>query len=240
MHKAPAEADALAEALKRALADVTAVDIAVAPTFLAIPAVAARLRHSNIGVACQNVAVEIQGAYTGEVSAEMLKTAGVQYAIVGHSERRQLFGDTDAIVGKKVQACFRAGLAAILCVGETLPEREAGQEETVVARQLEAGLAGLSADQVGTVTIAYEPFWAIGTGKVASPAQANDVHAFIRGWLGRYPSFVARNVRIQYGGSVKGSNAAGLLSQPEIDGALVGGAALSVEDFVAIVKAAAG
>ncbi len=240
MHKAPAEADALAEALKRALADVTAVDIAVAPTFLAIPAVAARLRHSNIGVACQNVAVEIQGAYTGEVSAEMLKTAGVQYAIVGHSERRQLFGDTDAIVGKKVQACFRAGLAAILCVGETLPEREAGQEETVVARQLEAGLAGLSADQVGTVTIAYEPVWAIGTGKVASPAQANDVHAFIRGWLGRYPSFVARNVRIQYGGSVKGSNAAGLLSQPEIDGALVGGAALSVEDFVAIVKAAAG
>ena len=123
LHKAPAEADALAEALKRALADVSSVDIAVAPTFLAIPAVVARLRHSNIGVASQNVAVEQQGAFTGEVSAEMLKAAGVQYAIVGHSERRQLFGDTDAIVGKKVQACFRAGLLPILCVGETLPER---------------------------------------------------------------------------------------------------------------------
>lgn len=238
MHKAPGEADALASALKRALADVTSVDIAVAPTFLAVPAVAARLRHSNVSVACQDVAVEAQGAFTGSVSAEMLKSEGVQYAIVGHSERRQLFGDTDAIVGKKVQACFRAGLAPILCVGETLPEREAGAEEKVVARQLETGLAGLSAEQVGTVTIAYEPVWAIGTGKVATPAQANDVHAFIRGWLGKYPSFVARNVRIQYGGSVKGSNAAGLLSQPEIDGALVGGAALNVEDFVAIVKAA--
>ena len=238
MHKAPGEADALAEQLKRALADVTAVDIAVAPTFLAIPAVVGRLRHSNIGVASQNVAVETQGAFTGEVSAEMLKAAGVQYAVVGHSERRQLFGDTDAVVARKVHACFRAGLSPILCVGETLPEREAGQEESVCARQLEVALAGLSADQVGTVTIAYEPVWAIGTGKVASPTQANDVHAFIRSWLARYPAFVARSVRIQYGGSVKGSNAAGLLSQPEIDGALVGGAALSVEDFVAIVKAA--
>ncbi len=238
LHKAPGEADALAEQLKRTLADVTSVDIAVAPTFLAIPAVVARLRHSNIGVASQNVAIEAQGAFTGEVSAEMLKNAGVQYAIVGHSERRQIFGETDAIVNRKVQACFRAGLSPILCVGETLPERDAGQEEAVVGRQLEAGLAGLSADQVGTVTIAYEPVWAIGTGKVATPAQANDVHAFIRGWLGRYPSFVPRSVRIQYGGSVKGSNAAGLLTQPEIDGALVGGAALSVEDFVAIVKAA--
>jgi triosephosphate isomerase len=238
MHKAPVEADALAESLKRALSEMTAADIAVAPTFLAIPAVVARLRHSNIGVASQNVAVEAQGAFTGEISAEMLKAAGVQYAIVGHSERRQLFGDTDAVVSKKVQACFRAGISAILCVGETLPEREAGQVEDVVARQLSAGLADLSADQVSTVTIAYEPVWAIGTGKVATPTQANDVHAYIRSWLGRYPSFVARNVRIQYGGSVKGSNAAGLLSQPEIDGALVGGAALSVEDFTAIVKAA--
>ncbi len=238
MHKAPAEADALAEQLKRALADVTAVDIAVAPTFLSLPAVIARLRHSNIGVASQNVAVEAQGAFTGEVSAEMIKVAGAQYAIVGHSERRQVFGETDAVVARKVQACFRAGLAPILCVGETLPEREAGQEEAVVGRQLDVALAGLSADQVGALTIAYEPVWAIGTGKVASPAQANDVHAFIRGWLGRYPAFVARNVRIQYGGSVKGSNAAGLLAQPEIDGALVGGAALTVDEFVAIVQAA--
>ena len=237
MHKAPAEADALAEALKRALADVTAVDIAVAPTFLAIPAVAARLRHSNIGVACQNVAVEIQGAYTGEVSAEMLKTAGVQYAIVGHSERRQLFGDTDAIVGKKVQACFRAGLAAILCVGETLPEREAGQEETVVARQLEAGLAGLSADQVGTVTIAYEPVWAIGSGKAATPEQAEQVAAQLRLVLREaLGDDVADKTRILYGGSVKSSNIAAYMREPNVDGALVGGASLDVAEFGNIVR----
>ena len=143
------------------------------------------------------------------------------------------------MVQKKVAACFRSGLLPILCIGETLPEREAGQEETVVARQLDVALKGLPADQVAAVTIAYEPVWAIGTGKVATPQQAQDMHAFIRGWLGtHYPAFVARTVRILYGGSVKASNAAGLLETPDIDGALVGGAALDAAEFLAIVAAA--
>jgi triosephosphate isomerase len=239
MNKAPAEADALAEALKRALVGQSSVDVAVAPTFLAIPTVVARLKHSGIHVAAQDVHAEASGAFTGAVAGEMLRSAGVTYAIVGHSERRQVFGETDADVAKKVQACFRSGLLPILCVGETLKEREAGQEFPVVARQLHAALAGLHADQLPSVTIAYEPVWAIGTGKVATPAQAQEMHAFIRGYLTeKYPAFVPRSVRVLYGGSVKGSNAAGLLSQPDIDGALVGGAALSAEDFVAIVQAA--
>jgi triosephosphate isomerase len=239
MHKAPAEADALGDALKRALGGQTAVDVAVAPTFLALPAVAARLKHSGVHVAAQNLHSEAQGAYTGEVSGEMLRTLGVTWCIVGHSERRQLFGDTDAIVQKKVGACFRSGLLPILCVGETLEERDAGQEQQMVERQLAAALQGLVADQLPSVTLAYEPVWAIGTGRNATPAQAQEMHAFIRAWLtANYPPFVPRAVRIQYGGSVKASNAAGLLSQPDIDGALVGGAALVAEEFVGIVKAA--
>ena len=169
----------------------------------------------------------------------MLRQAGVTYCIVGHSERRALFGDTDAVVEKKVHACFRAGLLPIVCVGETLDERESGQAEAVVRRQLAAALGKLTADQLPSVTLAYEPVWAIGTGRTASPAQAQEMHATIREWLAeRYPPFVPRGMRILYGGSVKGSNAAGLLSQPDIDGALVGGAALVSEDFLAIVAAA--
>jgi triosephosphate isomerase len=239
MHKTPAEADALAEALKRVLVEEAVVDVAVAPPFLAIPAVVARLKHSGVGVAAQDLHEAPSGAFTGCVSGEMLRSVGVAWALVGHSERRQIFGETDAVVARKVQACFRSGLLPILCVGETLPEREAGNEEAVVARQLEAALAGLHADQLPSVTIAYEPVWAIGTGKVATPAQAQDMHAFIRGWLAsRYPAFVPRGVRILYGGSVKGANAAGLLGQADIDGALVGGASLDAADFLAIVAAA--
>ncbi len=239
MHKTPAEADALAEALKRVLVEEAVVDVAVAPPFLAIPAVVARLKHSGVGVAAQDLHEAPSGAFTGCVSGEMLRSVGVTWALVGHSERRQIFGETDAVVARKVQACFRSGLLPILCVGETLPEREAGNEEAVVARQLEAALAGLHADQLPSVTIAYEPVWAIGTGKVATPAQAQDMHAFIRGWLAsRYPAFVPRGVRILYGGSVKGANAAGLLGQADIDGALVGGASLDAADFLAIVAAA--
>ncbi len=239
MHKTPAEADALAEALKRVLVEEAAVDVAVAPPSLAIPAVVARLKHSGVGVAAQDLHEAASGAYTGCVSGEMLRSVGVTWALVGHSERRQLFGETDAVVAKKVQACFRSGLLPILCVGETLPEREAGNEEAVVARQLDVALAGLHADQLPGVTIAYEPVWAIGTGKVATPAQAQDMHAFIRGWLAsRYPAFVPRGVRILYGGSVKGANAAGLLGQADIDGALVGGASLDAAEFLAIVAAA--
>ncbi len=239
MHKTPAEADALAEALKRALVGQAQVDVAVAPTFLALPAVVARLKHSGVHVAAQNLHPEPSGAFTGEISGEMLRAVGVSYCIVGHSERRQLFGDTDAFVEKKVQACFRAGLLPILCVGETLAEREAGQAETVVRRQLAAALGKLQPDQMPSVTIAYEPVWAIGTGKVATPGQAQEMHATIREWLAeRYPPFVPRGMRILYGGSVKGSNAAGLLSQPDIDGALVGGASLVVDEFLAIVAGA--
>ena len=241
MYKTPTEGDTLAEALKRALAGQSQVDVAVAPTFLAIPAVAARLKHSGIQVAAQNLHPEQAGAFTGEISGEMLRSIGVAYCIVGHSERRQMFGDTDAFVQKKVQACFRSGLLPILCVGETLAERESGQAESVVARQLGAALAGLSPDQLPSVTIAYEPVWAIGTGKVATPQQAQDMHAEIRGWLAqRYPAFVPRTTRILYGGSVKGANAAGLLGQPDIDGALVGGASLVAEEFLAIIAGAKG
>lgn len=240
MHKNPAEADSLADALKRALGGrEAAVDVGVAPPFLAIPAVGARLKHTGIQLCAQNVHPEAQGAYTGEVSPEMLRAAQVAYVIVGHSERRQIFGETDAFVEKKVHACFRAGLLPILCVGETLAQRDAGEEKAVVLGQLEAALGRLQADQVPAVTIAYEPVWAIGTGRNATPGQAQDMHATIRGWLEeRFPPFVARSTRIQYGGSVKGSNAGDLLAMPDIDGALVGGASLQVEDFVKIVEAA--
>lgn len=239
MYKTPSEADALAEALKRALVQQSAVDVAVAPTFLALPTVAARLRQSGVHVAAQNLHPEPHGAFTGEVSGEMLRSIGVAYCIVGHSERRQFFGEDDALVSRKVHACFRAGLLPILCVGELLPERDAGHAETVVERQLSVGLSGLHADQLPSVTIAYEPVWAIGTGRTATPTQAQEMHAFIRAWLAaRFPAFVPRSVRIQYGGSVKPGNAASLLSQPDIDGALVGGAALVAEDFLGIVKAA--
>ncbi|GDX78890.1 triosephosphate isomerase [Deltaproteobacteria bacterium] len=237
MHKGPADADALADALKRALAGRDAsVDVGVAPPYISLPAVVSRLKHTGILVAAQNLHTEQQGAFTGEVSGEMLRQAGVAYCLVGHSERRQLFGDTDAIVEKKVHACFRSGLLPILCVGELLAEREAGQEREVVTRQLAAALGKLQADQVPSVTLAYEPVWAIGTGKTASPLQAQEMHATIRGWLEeRFPAFVARTTRIQYGGSVKGSNAAELMRMPDIDGALVGGASLNAEDFLAIL-----
>ncbi len=241
MHKGPQEADALAEALKRALAGRdAAVDVGVAPPYVSLPAVVSRLKHTGIIVAAQDLHAEQQGAYTGEVSGEMLRQVGVNYCLVGHSERRQLFGETDATVAKKVGACFRSGLLPILCVGETLAEREAGQEGAVVTRQLEAALGALSADQVPSVTLAYEPVWAIGTGKTATPLQAQDMHATIRGWLeAKFPAFVAKSTRIQYGGSVKGSNAAELMRMPDIDGALVGGASLNAEEFLAIIAGAA-
>ncbi len=240
MHKGPAQADALAAALKSALVDVVTVDVAVAPPAISIPAVAARLQHTGIHVAAQNLHHEVSGAYTGELAGEMLREVGCAYVIVGHSERRHIFGEDDATINQKVHAAFRAGLLPILCVGETLAQRQAGNEEAVVTGQLAAGLAGLSADQVAAVTIAYEPVWAIGTGHTATPAQAQSMHATIRQWLaGNFPAFVARQLRIQYGGSVKPQNAASLLNQPDIDGALVGGASLDAESFVSIIKAAA-
>ncbi len=240
MNKGPLEADALAMELKRALIDASGVDVAVAPPFLSIPAVVARLSHGGIAVVGQDLHPEVSGAFTGAVSGEMLKQAGCSYVLVGHSERRSLFGDTDAVVARKLRAALRAGLKPILCVGETLAERDAGTAIAVVQAQLSAALGELDRDSMMTITIAYEPVWAIGTGRTASPDQAQEMHAQIRGWLSaRFPREVPASVRIQYGGSVTASNASSLMSQPDIDGALVGGASLNAESFRAIVEAAA-
>lgn len=239
MNKGPVEADELARALKAGLAGNTAVDVAVAPPFVSLPAVAARLKHTGIHLAAQNLHSAPSGAFTGEVSGEMIRQLGCAYAIVGHSERRTIFGEDDSVINAKARAAFRAGLLPILCVGETLEQRDGGLVDAVIEAQLAGGLAGFEADQVAAITLAYEPVWAIGTGRTATPAQAQEVHAFIRGWLGRYPDFVARNVRIQYGGSVKPGNAKELLAQPDIDGALVGGAALKADSFCAIIAASA-
>ena len=239
MHRTAAEARALVAEL-RGLADGLAekVDVAVAPPFTALAAAADALRGSRIALAAQDVHWEAQGAFTGEVSAAMLREIGCAHVIVGHSERRQLFGETDESVNKKAKAALAGGLAPIVCVGETRAEREAGRTLAVVARQVRGGLAGLPADQVGRLTVAYEPVWAIGTGKTATTAQAQEVHAAIRALLRELAGGVADQVRIQYGGSVKPDNAAELLAQPDVDGALVGGASLKAGDFSQILKGA--
>ena len=239
MNKGVAEADALATALKRTLMDHTGVDIAVAPTNLALTTVIQRLKHSNIHVAAQNLHPSDSGAFTGEVSGPMLRAAGCEYVIIGHSERRHVFGATDAFVRQSVEAAIRAGLLPIVCVGETLEQRQANNAVHVTCSQVQSALLGLPADQVAAITIAYEPVWAIGTGLTATPSEAQQMHMAIRSWVrAHYPDFVGRDIRIQYGGSVKPSNAAMLLSQPDIDGALIGGAALKVDGFSAIVEAA--
>ncbi len=239
MYKAPAEADALATALKKGLSEQGAVDVGVAPPAISIPAVAARLKHTGVHVAGQDLHAESAGAFTGAISGEMLRAAGCSDVIVGHSERRALFGDDDALVNRKVHAAFRSGLLPILCVGESLPQRESGEAEEIVTGQLSLGLSGLTADQVASLSIAYEPVWAIGTGRTATPELAEAMHGCVRGWLSaRYPSYVAQSVRILYGGSVKPANAAGLLSRRDIDGLLVGGASLDAEGFLAIIAAA--
>ncbi len=240
LNKGPTEAVQLAKALKGELMDLTSVDVAVAPPFISIPGVANALRHTGIHVAGQDLHPATSGAFTSAVAGEMLKDAGCSYVIVGHSERRRVFQDDDELVNAKVHAAFRSGLLPILCIGETLQERDAGRALDVVRSQLQLGLSGLEADQVVTTTLAYEPVWAIGTGRTATPEQAQEMHAGIRAWLAaQYPAFVAKQVRIQYGGSVKPGNAAELLAQPDIDGALVGGAALQSDSFLAIVRAGA-
>ncbi len=240
MNKAPNDADALAMALKAALAGQTAVDVAVAPTYVALPCVSSRLKHSGIQVAAQDIHPEMSGAFTGGIAGEMIRQLGCTYTLVGHSERRSLWQENDALINRKVHAAFRSGLLPILCVGETLDQRDGNQVEQVLGAQLAAGLQGLEADQVAALTLAYEPVWAIGTGRTASPEQAQDTHQFIRRWLGvNFPEYVSKAVRIQYGGSVKPGNAAALMAKPDVDGALVGGAALNADSFAAIVHAAA-
>jgi triosephosphate isomerase len=239
MHRTAAEARALVRELRAAaepLAD--RVDIAIAPPFTALFAAAAELAGSRIALGAQNCHWESQGAFTGEVSAPMLVEAGCRYVLCGHSERRQFFGDTDEAVQKKTRSSLAAGIHPVVCVGETLPERESGRTLEVVGRQVRAALAGLGPAQVGSLTVAYEPVWAIGTGKTASSAQAQEVHAAIRAILRELAQGVADEVRILYGGSVKPDNAAELLSQPDVDGALVGGASLKALDFTGIIQGA--
>ncbi len=235
MFKTASEADQLVRELRSRLSSNN-VQVAVAPPFTALAAARGALTGSPIQLFAQNCHWEKQGAFTGEVSASMLKELGCDGVILGHSERRQLFGETDEMVGKKLRAALEAGLHPIVCCGETLQEREANRTWEVVSRQLRGAL---DAATVSRVTIAYEPVWAIGTGKVATTAQAQEVHAQIRGLLRELGGAAAADqVRVQYGGSVKPDNAAELLAQPDIDGALVGGASLKAEDFARIIAAA--
>jgi len=239
MHKTQAEARELVRALAPLLAPLAGkVQVAVAPPFTALSAAAEALRGSPLELGAQDVHWEKQGAFTGAVSAPMLAEAGVRHVIVGHSERRQLFGDTDEAVRKKVGAVLAAGLLPIVCVGETLGERESSQTLEVVGRQLRAGLSGLPPQALAAVTVAYEPVWAIGTGRTATSAQAQEVHQALRAILRELCGGGADAIRIQYGGSVKPDNAAELMSQPDVDGALVGGASLKADDFIHIVRGA--
>ncbi|GAB5402540.1 MAG: triose-phosphate isomerase [Aureliella sp.] len=229
-------------ALVHGLLDAVAggkVDVAVCPPGVYLHDVGAALSGSSIALGAQNMSDKAEGAFTGEVSAAMLSDLGCKYVILGHSERRQLFGETDASVNLKLAAALAGNLTPIVCVGETLEEREGGTTADVIATQVRGSLAGLTAEQAGGIVIAYEPVWAIGTGKTASPEQAEEVHAQIRGLLTELFGDVAESIRIQYGGSVKPDNAAELLSKPNIDGALVGGASLKADSFAAIVAAAA-
>jgi triosephosphate isomerase len=213
--------------------------VAIAPTFIALDSVREVIKKSPIKLAAQNCHFEDDGAFTGEISASMLKAVGCEYVILGHSERRQYFGETDAIINKKVKKVLSEGLQVILCVGETLQEREAGITQTVVEAQVRGTLNGVSESEMKFITIAYEPVWAIGTGKTATPEQAEEVHCFIRELIqSLYSPSVSENLLIQYGGSVKGSNAKDLFQMPNIDGALVGGASLKVEEFYQIIQSA--
>ncbi len=234
MHKTVAEAVALAAELKVKLAGCPD-RVMVAPPFTALASVAEVLKGSNILLGAQNMGPEESGAHTGEVSVLMLKDAGVSSVILGHSERRHSYGESDTLINRKVKLALKHGLEVVLCVGETLEEREAGRLEEVVGAQLRGGLAGVSASDFAKVVIAYEPVWAIGTGKTATPEDADSVHAFCRSVLaGLYGEAVAKAACIQYGGSVKPDNVVALMSKPNIDGALVGGASLKAETFVPI------
>jgi len=237
MHNTGAQGVALVTELAKLTADATNVDIVVCPTFTTLSTVASALTGTKIHLGAQNMHWEKKGAFTGEITAEMLTDVCCEYVLVGHSERRQYFAETDATVNKKVKAALEAKLVPIMCVGESLEEREAGTTETLVGQQVRLGLEGLTAEQVATVVIAYEPIWAIGTGRTATSDQANDVCAFVRRTVAEvFGQETADKTRIQYGGSVKADNIAELMGKSDIDGALVGGAALDPVGFSKIVK----
>ncbi|MFP4430421.1 MAG: triose-phosphate isomerase [Spirochaetaceae bacterium] len=238
MNKLRDEAKALAEELRDSLRDAS-VKLMVAPPFTALLEVAGVLRGTGIRLGAQNMGLELSGAHTGEVSAAMLKDTGVETVILGHSERRHIYGETDAMINQKVQLALAEDLEVILCVGELLDEREAGKAEQVVREQLSGSLKGVDAGAMGRLVIAYEPVWAIGTGKTATPQDADDMHRAIRSRLGEtFGARVAEETIIQYGGSVKPENAADLLGKENIDGALVGGASLKADSFAAIARSA--
>ena len=239
MNKTVADAVALVQDLKLDLAEIRGVDVIVCPPFTALKAVVDAVSGSRIYVGAQNMHWEKSGAFTGEISAEMLREIYVHYVILGHSERRQFFGETDEVVNKKTKAAHAANLKPIVCVGESLKEREAGKMFDVIEAQVRGSLNGLTKPELMNTIIAYEPVWAIGTGKTATSEQAQEVHAHIRKLLAAIgDDTVASSVRIQYGGSVKASNAKELFSQPDIDGGLIGGASLEQRSFMDIVKAA--
>jgi triosephosphate isomerase len=237
MNKTVKEAIDLVRELKATISGVKGVEVAVAPPFTALYAVRKELEGSTIRLAAQNLYWEEKGAYTGEISPPMLKEVGCDYIIIGHSERRQFFGETDETVNRRIKAALTQGLEVIFCIGETLKEREEGKTFSVIERQLEGGLKGLGDQEMRNMVIAYEPVWAIGTGKTATPEQAEEVHRFIRTKIEKlYSRGISEGIRIQYGGSVTPENIKGLMNQANIDGALVGGASLKAESFSKIVR----
>jgi triosephosphate isomerase len=237
MNKTTGEAIELAQKLVESLKDVNDRDILICPPFTALYSVYQVIKGTNIKLGAQDVFYENSGAFTGEISPIMLKDVGCEYVIIGHSERRHIIGETDELINKKIKAAINNGLKVILCVGELLEEREAGKTLEVVKTQLEKGLNGVSKEEMKNIVIAYEPVWAIGTGKTAKPEDAQEVHAYIRELLSKlYSKEIADETIIQYGGSVKASNIDSLMAMPDIDGALVGGASLVAEEFTRIVK----
>ena len=237
MHKTLAEAISFVESIQKETGQCADREVLIAPPFTALKGIKDSLWQKGYSLGAQNCHWEEKGAFTGEISPTMLKDLGCTYVIVGHSERRQLFGETDQTVGLKTAAAIKAGMAPVVCVGEVLGEREGAQTFEVVRRQLEGALRGLSPEQMDGVVVAYEPVWAIGTGMTATPGQAQEVHAFIRARISSlFNKAVEKNVRILYGGSVKPSNIDSLMSEPDIDGALVGGASLEVGSFKSLVQ----
>ena len=237
MYKTNTEAVETAGRLVQLVADTSDVDIMIAPVFTALDPVAKVIRDSRVGLGAQNLYWEKEGAYTGEISADMIVSAGCRYVIIGHSERRQYFGETDETVNKRIKAAIAADLIPVFCIGETESERESGKTFSVLDKQVKDGLKERVVDELGTLVIAYEPVWAIGTGKTATSDQAQEAHKYIRSLVNDvFGAALADSVRILYGGSVKPANVAELMAMPDIDGALVGGASLDAESFSQIVK----
>jgi len=238
MNGTPDTAAALVEEVRQGLSGTEAVEVVLCPPYMLIPGVVAQITGSALACGAQNIAVREEGAYTGEVSGRMIEAAGCRYVLVGHSERRTLYGETNEEVAEKFVRAQSSGLVPILCVGETLEQREQGQTQTVIQAQLQAVIDGSGVRAFGDAVIAYEPVWAIGTGKTATPQQAQEIHELVRAYLRKLDPEIAERIRILYGGSVTADNAQALFSQPDIDGGLIGGASLQAAQFLAICKAA--